>query len=159
MDDDEELVILPDGSKIKDRRAPRKPRVLERIAAEPLASIAIGLTLAVLAWGTITSNTRNATEARNASTNAKAARDNAEAARSLADTIKTAQDQLATIGAQSRAATFSSHEAIQDTLICVADTLLFSPRGTVTADVLAGCKKPLTPPPVDKNHSATTTTR
>lgn len=150
--DDDELVTLPDGRQIKDRRAPGKQRVLQRIAAEPLASIAIGLTLAVLAWGTITSNTRNATEARNASTNAKAARDNAEAARSLADTIKRAQDQLATLSAQSRAATFSSHEAIQDTLLCVADTLLFSPRAQVTADTLAGCKKPLTPPPVDGNH-------
>lgn len=152
--EDEELVTLPDGSKIKERRAVRKARVLERIAAEPLASIAIGLTLAVLAWGTITSNTRNANEAKNASTNAKAARDTAEAARILSDTIKKAQDQLATIGAQSRQATFSSHEAIQDTLICVADTLLFSPRGTVDADTLAQCKKPLTPPPVDANHPA-----
>jgi len=150
--DDEELVTLPDGSKIRDRRAPRKQRVLERIAAEPLASIAIGLTLAVLAWGTITSNTRNANEAKHASTNARAARDTAEAARVLSDTIKTAQDQLAAIGAQSRAASFSSHEAIQDTLLCVADTLLFVPRAKVTADVLAVCKKPLTPPPVDGNH-------
>ena len=156
--DDEELVTLPDGTKIKDRRAPRKQKVLERIAAEPLASIAIGLTLAVLAWGTITSNTRNANEAKNASVNAKAARDTAEAARVLSDTIKTAQDQLAQIGAQSRAATFSSHEAIQDTVLCVADALLFSPRGTLNADTLAGCKKQLTPPPVDKDHAVTTTT-
>lgn len=152
--DDEELVTLPDGTKIKERRAPRKKKVLERISAEPLASVAIGLTLAVLAWGTITSNTRNANEARNASTNAKAARDTAEAARILSDTIKTAQDQLAQIGAQSRAASFSSHEAIQDTILCVANTLLFSPRGTVNADLVEQCKKPLTPPPVDHNHPA-----
>lgn len=157
--DEPEMVRLPDGRTIPDRR--RKRRVLERISAEPLASIAIGLTLAVLAWGTITSNTRNANESRNASTNAKAASQNAEAARSLAATIKTAQDQLAAISATSRASNFSSHEAIQDTVICLVETLVFhDPKApALNATDLAHCKKPLTPPPVDpKNPQITTTT-
>lgn len=158
--DDGELVTLPDGSKIPERRARPKRKVLERIAAEPLASIAIGLTLAVLAWGTITSNTRNANEAKNASVNARAARDTAEAARVLSDTIKTAQDQLANIGAQSRQANFSSHEAIQDTVICLVETLVFhDPKAPpVRPAELDRCKKPLTPPPVDDKHPQATTT-
>jgi hypothetical protein len=46
----------------------------------------------------------------------------------------------------SRANNYASLSAIQDTVICVAETLIFG-QG-VTAEQLAGCKKPLTPPPV-----------
>jgi endonuclease/exonuclease/phosphatase (EEP) superfamily protein YafD len=147
-------VTLPDGRTIPDRRRPTHDRVIQRVLAEPLASVAIGLTLAVLAWGTITSNTRNATESHNAAINAKAAADNAEAAKSLSSTIRSAQDQLAQLSTTSRANNYASLGAIQDTFLCVADTLLFSQKGTVTSDVLEACKKPLTPPP-----STTTTTR
>lgn len=150
--EDPEMVTLPDGRVIHDRRRPPKQRFLERVAAEPLASIAIGLTLAVLAWGTITSNTRNATESHNASTNSRAASDNASAARSLAATIKAAQDQLAALGAVSRKATFDSHQAMQDTLVCI---LRIPPAERGTA-AINNCIHRLTPPPVD---DTTTTTR
>lgn len=160
MIDDEgnPMITLPDGRRIADRRRPR--RVLERIAAEPLASIAIGVSLAVLAWGTITSNTRNAYEARNAAINARAASQNAEAAKTLAQTIKTAQEQLATLSATSRSSNFSSHEAIQDTVICLVETLVFhDPKSPpLKAADLDHCKKALTPPPVDPKNPQTTTT-
>ena len=139
------LVELPDGTRIPDRRKQPKPRVLQRIAAEPLASIAIGLTLAVLAWGTITSNTRNAQEARNASINAQAASENAQAARNLSELIKAAQEGLARIGDASRKTTFNTHQAMQDTLVCI---LAIQPENRTPPNI-ASCVKPLSPPPAD----------
>lgn len=145
-------VVLPDGRRIRERRRRDEAhqRLLQRIASEPLASIAIGLTLAVLAWGTITSNTRNAEEASRAKVNAAAARDNAEAARSLAGTIKSAQEALARVGEASRTATFQSHQAMQDTLVCI---LAIQPEAR-TPDAVKACVKPLSPPP-DPDHAGT----
>jgi hypothetical protein len=147
------MVELPDGTRIPDRRRD-KARVLQRVVAEPLASVAIGLTLATLAWGTITSNTRNAREAeaakinsKVAADNAKAAETNAEAARSLAATIHAAQDQLARVGEASRRTTFDTHQAMQDTLVCI---LSIQPAQR-TQKAVEGCVKPLRPPVSDPN--------
>ena len=152
---DDELVELPDGSVIKDRRKAQTRSVLQRIAAEPLASIAIGLTLATLAWGTITSNTRNAKEAEAAKDNAKIAAANAHssdvnaaAARELAHTIQAAQEALARIGEQSRKSTFDTHGAMQETMIC-GFRILFTLPAERKQEQFDSCIRPLTPPPVD----------
>lgn len=148
-------IELPDGTVIKDRRKPPRGNVMQRIAAEPLASIAIGLTLATLAWGTITSNTRNAKEAEKAkiqaqiaANNSKAAEINSEAARALADTIHEAQESLARIGEASRRATFDTHNAIYQTMICGFRVLFTLPERRDQAQ-FDTCIKPLTQPPTD----------
>lgn len=145
------MVKLPDGSTVEERRTKR--HLLERMAAEPIASITLFTVLGVMAWGILASNTRTADSAKNAEVSAHAANVNAQAAKELANTIDQAVKLLSQVGTQSRKATFDSHQAMQDTIVCI---LQIQPEER-TVQRVDSCVRPLTPPPPDSPTSTTTT--
>lgn len=144
------MITLPDGRVVEDRR--KRRRFADVISEEPLAAVAFGSMIAVIAAGVIFSSFRDAQassdakeQAEIAADNSEAASVNASAAKDLAKTIDQAVDLLSRVGAQSRKSTFDSHQAMQDTLVCILsippDTRVASP-GRVRE-----CIKALTPPP------------
>lgn len=145
------MVTLPDGKVVEDRRTNK--RLLERLAREPVASITLFTVLGVMAWGIVTSNTRTAQDSRTAAYNASAAKDNAQAAKDLAIKIDQAVTLLSQVGTASRKSTFDSHQAMQDTIVCI---LRVRPESR-TDPAVDGCIHALTPPPVET--TTTTTTR
>lgn len=153
------LITLPDGRQVEDRRQPRRFR--DVIVKEPLAAIAFGSMIAVIAAGVIFSSFRDAKassdareQAEVAANNAQAAKVNAQAAKDLAGTIDQAVDLLTRVGAQSRKSTFDSHQAMQDTLVCI----LSIPPDDRTSASISACTRPLTPPPNPDGTAGTTTT-
>lgn len=155
------LVTLPDGRQLEERRQRRK--VSDIISQEPLAAIAFGTMIAIIAGGVIFSSVRDAKssdradkQSQIAADNAKSAEENARAARDLAATIDSAVKLLTSVGAASRKSTFDSHQAMQDTLICI---LTIPPADRVdNPGRVRECIKPLTPPPDATGAPATTTT-
>lgn len=147
------IITLPDGRTVEDRRTNK--RLLERLAREPVASITLFTVLGVMAWGIVTSNTRTAQDSRTAAYNAGAAKDNAQAAKDLAVKIDQAVGLLSQVGTASRKSTFDSHQAMQDTLVCI---LRIRPESRSEAAVDA-CIHALTPPPAESTSTTTTTRR
>lgn len=149
-------VTLPDGTVVPDRRAHKRRRFVEMLAGEPIASLAFGLMLSIIAGGVVFSSLRDAKASEDskqqsiiAAENSEAANINAQAAKDLAGTIDRAVDLLTRVGAVSRQSTYDTHTALRDTTVCLVRVLANTVPGEFdrrNAEIDA-CVQPLTPPP------------